>query len=84
MMNLPFVQDVLATTGCCFDERFFCHCEDTDLVLRANLLGYRPACVDELVALHEGQANSLGQHSTSNAYQCLRNTICMPCKSMPT
>ena len=78
------VQDIIATTGYCFDARFFCYCEDTDLVLRANLLGYRPAYVDQLVALHEGQASSSTAPSNFIAYHGLRNAIWMHYKCIPT
>jgi len=84
LMTRTFVQDIKATTGYCFDERFFCYCEDTDLVLRANLLGYRPAFVDQLVALHEGQASSRNKPGSFIAYHGLRNAIWMHWKLIPT
>jgi GT2 family glycosyltransferase len=84
LMSRAFVQDVKATSGYCFDERFFCYCEDTDLVLRANLLGYRPAYVDQLVALHEGQASSRSKPGRFIAYHGLRNAIWMHFKLLPT
>lgn len=84
LMTRAFVQDVKAVTGYCFDERFFCYCEDTDLALRANLLGYRPAYVDQLVALHEGQASSRARHNSFIAYQGLRNAMWMQWKLIPT
>ena len=84
LMTRAFLEDVKATTGYCFDERFFCYCEDTDLVLRANLLGYRPAYVDQLVALHEGQASSRNQHNSFIAYHGLRNALWMHWKLIPT
>lgn len=83
LMTRAFVLDMLATTGYCFDERFFCYCEDTDLVLRANLMGYRPAYVDTLVALHEGQASSGGGNNHFIAYHGLRNALWMQCKLIP-
>ena len=83
-MTRAFVQDVKATTGYCFDARFFCYCEDTDLALRANLLGYKPAYVDQLVALHEGQASSRVKHDKFIAYHGLRNLIWMQWKFFPT
>jgi GT2 family glycosyltransferase len=83
-MSRAFVQDVKATSDYCFDERFFCYCEDTDLVLRANLLGYRPAYVDQLVALHEGQASSRSKPGSFIAYHGLRNAIWMHFKLLPT
>jgi GT2 family glycosyltransferase len=54
------------------------------LVLRANLLGYRPAYVDQLVALHEGQASSRNKPSRFIAYHGLRNAIWMHWKLVPT
>ena len=84
MMSRAFVQDVKDTTGYCFDARFFCYCEDTDLVLRAYLLGYRPAYVDQLVALHEGQASSRTRHNSFIAYHGLRNAMWMHWKLVPT
>ena len=84
LMTRAFLQDVIATTGYCFDERFFCYCEDTDLVLRANLLGYRPAYTDQLVALHEGQASSSIKPNTFIAYHGLRNAMWMHWKLIPT
>lgn len=83
MMTCTFLQDVIATTGYCFDARFFCYCEDTDLALRANLLGYRPAYSDQLVALHEGQASSSKVASHFIAYHGLRNAIWMHFKCLP-
>lgn len=72
------------SVGYIFDERFFCYCEDTDVVLRANLLGYRPAFVDEVLALHEGQASSGGSDSEFIVYHGLRNSIWMVAKSIPS
>jgi GT2 family glycosyltransferase len=83
LLTRDCVEDVLATTGYFFDERFFCYCEDTDLVLRANLLGWRPAYVDDLVALHEGQASTGGRHNDFIAYHGLRNAIWMHWKLIP-
>jgi GT2 family glycosyltransferase len=84
LMTRDFLADVKTMTGYWFDERYFCYCEDTDLVLRANLLGYRPAYVDDLIALHEGQASSNGQPSHFIAYHGLRNAIWMQWKLIPS
>jgi len=84
LMTRAFLHEIKATTGYYFDERFFCYCEDTDLALRANLLGYRPAYVDELVALHEGQASSSNAPNNFIAYHGLRNVIWMHWKFTPT
>ncbi len=84
LMTRELIDHLLQTSGYCFDERFFCYCEDTDLVLRANLLGYEPAYVDEVIALHEGQASSGGGLNRFIAYHGIRNSIWMQMKLMPT
>lgn len=76
--------EVEKVTGYFFDERFFCYCEDTDLVLRANLLGYRPLFIDDVLALHEGQASSAGAGSEFIAYHGLRNSLWMVAKNIPS
>jgi GT2 family glycosyltransferase len=83
LMARKLVDDLLATSGYCFDARYFCYCEDTDLVLRAALLGYTPAFVDEVLALHEGQASSGGGYNSFIAYHGLRNAIWMHLKLVP-
>lgn len=70
-------------SGYCFDARFFCYCEDTDLVMRAVLLGYRGAYLDELLALHEGQASTGSKVNSFIAYHGLRNSIWMHVKLLP-
>lgn len=82
-LSRQLVENLQLVSGYCFDARFFCYCEDTDLVLRANLLGYEPAYVDELVALHEGQASSGGGFNRFIAYHGIRNTIWLHMKLMP-
>ena len=77
------LEDLRHSAGYWFDPRFFCYCEDTDLVIRAILLGYQPRFVDELLALHEGQASSGGEASRFIAYQGLRNSVWMLAKSIP-
>jgi len=83
MLARELVDSLLAASGYCFDARYFCYCEDTDLVLRANLLGYEPAYVDEVLALHEGQASSGGGFNRFIAYHGIRNSIWMQIKLMP-
>ena len=84
LMSRAFLDDLIATTGYVFDDRYFCYCEDTDLVLRARLLGWRPVYTDTLVALHEGQASTGGRHNDFIAYHGLRNAMWMQCKLVPT
>jgi GT2 family glycosyltransferase len=83
LMTRDFVEDIVQTTGYLFDERFFCYCEDTDLALRANLLGYRPAYTDRLIALHQGQASSKGDHNQFITFHGIRNMIWMQFKLLP-
>lgn len=83
LLTREVLEDLGRSSGYWFDERFFCYCEDTDLVLRANLLGYAPAYVDELLALHEGQASSGGGYNAFIAYHGIRNSIWMIGKAIP-
>ncbi len=82
MLSRELVERLVAVSGYCFDSRYFCYCEDTDLALRAVLLGFRPAYADDLVALHEGQASS-APDSAFIAYHGLRNLIWMHAKLVP-
>ena len=84
LMTRACVEDIIAETGYFFDPRFFCYCEDTDLVLRANLLGYQPAYVDELVAVHAGQASSSVRKAGFIAYHGWRNVMWLHVKLIPT
>ncbi|EXJ15985.1 glycosyltransferase family 2 protein [Imhoffiella purpurea] len=77
------LDDLRRSAGYWFDPRFFCYCEDTDLVLRANRLGYRPRYVDAVVALHEGQASSGRGYNRFIAYHGIRNSVWMIAKSVP-
>lgn len=82
LLSRELVERLTAVSGYVYDPRFFCYCEDTDLALRAVLLGFRPAYTDEVVALHEGQASS-GADSEFIAYHGLRNLIWMHVKLLP-
>lgn len=84
LISRPCLDDLYRVAGYWFDPRYFCYCEDTDLVLRANLMGYQPVFVDETLALHEGQASS-GGGGTSDfiIYHGIRNSIWMVLKLMP-
>lgn len=83
MLTRTLVERLKTVSGYCFDPRFFCYCEDTDLVIRAVLLGYRPLYLDQLLALHEGQASSGGGYNPFIAYHGLRNTLWMHAKLIP-
>lgn len=83
MLTRPLLEQLKAVSGYYFDPRFFCYCEDTDLVLRSVMLGYRPLYLDKLLALHEGQASSGGGYNEFIAYHGLRNALWMQIKLMP-
>lgn len=82
LLSRELVERLVAASGYCYDPRYFCYCEDTDLALRAVLLGFRPAYADEVLALHEGQASS-GADSEFIAYHGLRNLVWMHAKLVP-
>jgi GT2 family glycosyltransferase len=84
MLTRQCVERLLALSGYGFDPRFFCYCEDTDLVLRALFLGYEPVYLDKLLAWHEGQASSGGGYNPFIAYHGLRNTLWMHLKLIPS
>jgi GT2 family glycosyltransferase len=83
MISRECAQALEESVGYVFDGRFFCYCEDTDVALRANLLGFRPLFVDDVVALHEGQASSGGPDNLFIVYHGLRNSCWMVMKSIP-
>ena len=83
MLTRALLERLKAVSGYYFDPRFFCYCEDLDLVLRVILLGYRPIYLDQLLALHEGQASSGSGYNPFIAYHGLRNTLWMHIKLMP-
>jgi N-acetylglucosaminyl-diphospho-decaprenol L-rhamnosyltransferase len=69
--------------GHAFDASFFCYAEDTDLAMRALLLGFEPSYHDETVALHGGQASSGGGFNDFVLYHGIRNSIWVLVKDMP-
>lgn len=83
MLKRVLVDRLKSVSGYCFDPRFFCYCEDADLAMRAVLLGYPPIYLNQLLALHEGQASSGGGYNSFIAYHGLRNTLWMHAKLMP-
>ncbi|MBR0566030.1 glycosyltransferase family 2 protein [Azoarcus sp. L1K30] len=69
--------------GYVFDPDYFCYAEDTDLCIRARLMGYVAAYTDEIVAYHQGQASSGGGFSDFVYYHGIRNSIWTLIKSFP-
>lgn len=77
------LEAVIVAHGSVFDEDFFCYAEDTDLALRALLLGFQPAYFDQRAALHHGQASSGGGFSDFVLYHGIRNSIWTAIKNLP-
>lgn len=69
--------------GYVFDPDYFCYAEDTDLCLRAHLLGHDTVCVEECVALHWGQASSGGRYNDFILFHGIRNSIWTLAKTTP-
>lgn len=78
-----FLERVGAEHGYVFDPRYFCYAEDTDLCVRARLMGSSVGYTDEVVALHEGQGSTTGEYSDFILYHGIRNSIWMAAKSIP-
>lgn len=84
LLKRTLLEDLHRQSGYYFDSRYFCYCEDTDLVLRAVLRGYQTVYLDEVLAFHEGQASSGGGVNPFITYHGLRNSIWMHAKLLPT
>ena len=78
------LDDLKSTHGEWFDERFFCYAEDTDLVLRARWLGYRPAYAADALVEHAGSLSSGGRENDFVLYHGIRNSLWWLVKDAPT
>ena len=78
-----FLEEVKRLHGYVFDPAYFCYAEDTDLCIRARLMGAPVGYTDEVVAYHEGQASNAGQYNDFILYHGIRNSIWMVAKSIP-
>ena len=78
------LEDLYASHGEWFDEKFFCYAEDTDLVLRARWLGYRSAYAADALVYHEGSLSSGGPDSDFVLYHGIRNSLWWLAKDAPT
>lgn len=78
-----FLEDVLRLHGYVFDPSYFCYAEDTDLCVRARLMGAAVGYVDEVVAYHAGQGSHGAGRDEFILYHGIRNSIWMAAKSIP-
>jgi GT2 family glycosyltransferase len=78
-----FLEEIERLHGYVFDASYFCYAEDTDLCVRARLLGYAIGYADATVAYHEGQASNDGAYNEFILYHGIRNSIWMAAKSIP-
>ncbi len=83
LIGRALFEDLQRSHGNVFAEAFFCYAEDTDLVARLRLLGYQPSYVDEVVAIHAGQASSGGGFNDFVLYHGIRNSIWMMLRCVP-
>jgi GT2 family glycosyltransferase len=83
LLTRRLLEELRATHGEWFDESFFCYAEDTDLVLRARWLGYRPAYAAEAVVYHEGSLSSGGPENDFVLYHGIRNSLWWLVKDAP-
>ncbi|MDR3389317.1 MAG: glycosyltransferase family 2 protein [Rudaea sp.] len=77
------LEDLRASHGEWFDEDFFCYAEDTDLVVRARWLGYRPAYAADALVYHAGSLSSGGADNDFVLYHGIRNSLWWLVKDAP-
>jgi GT2 family glycosyltransferase len=78
-----FLEEVARLHGYVFDPSYFCYAEDTDLCVRARLMGCGVGYMDAVVAYHEGQASNAGEYNDFILYHGIRNSLWMVAKTMP-
>jgi GT2 family glycosyltransferase len=83
LLTRRLLEDLRATHGEWFDEGFFCYAEDTDLMVRARWLGYRPAYAADAVVHHEGSLSSGGPDNDFVLYHGIRNSLWWLIKDAP-
>lgn len=84
VLSRRFVEEVQRLHGYVYDPAYFCYAEDTDLCVRARLLGTSVGYADEVVAHHVGQGSHAAGRDEFILYHGIRNSIWMAAKSMPS
>jgi GT2 family glycosyltransferase len=84
LLTRRLLEDLRASHGEWFDERFFCYAEDTDLVLRARWLGYQPAYAPDARVEHAGSLSSGGPDNDFVLYHGIRNSLWWLVKDAPS
>lgn len=83
LLRRELLEDLYASHGHWFEERFFCYAEDTDLVMRARWLGHGAAYADDAVVLHHGSLSSGGADNEFVLYHGIRNSIWALARNAP-
>ena len=83
VLTKRFIDEVQQLHGHVFDPAYFCYAEDTDLCVRARLLGTSVGYADEVVAYHVGQGSHAAGRDEFILYHGIRNSIWMAAKSIP-
>ncbi|MCK9489569.1 MAG: glycosyltransferase family 2 protein [Xanthomonadales bacterium] len=83
LLSRKLLEDMHASHGYWFEQRFFCYAEDTDLVMRARWLGHASAYADDAVVLHHGSLSSGGADNEFVLYHGIRNSIWALARNAP-
>ena len=83
LLTRVLLEDLQASHGHWFPDRFFCYAEDTDLVMRARWLGHACAYADDAVVLHHGSLSSGGADNEFVLYHGIRNSLWALARNAP-
>ena len=83
LITRRLLSDLRSTHHEWFDADFFCYAEDTDLVVRARWLDYRPAYAADAVIYHTRSLSSGGPSNDFVLYHGIRNSIWWLVKNAP-